>query len=142
MRLIPVTAIAFVLLAMGVLAQTQPVIPMKQIMLDLIHPAANDILLFVNRGATGDERDWATMRRSAVTLAESGSLLLNRGTSGDGVWASDARRLLDVGMTAYRAAQARDREGLARLTSSLDDSCTVCHVHFRPNVFRRDGGSR
>ena len=52
---------------------------MKQLMLDLIHPASNDILLFVNRGASKSDGEWAMARRSALTLAECGNLLTVRG---------------------------------------------------------------
>jgi hypothetical protein len=120
---------------------------MKQLMLDLIHPASNDILLFVNRGAPKDEAAWATVRRSALTLAESGNLLTLRGRARDqGDWAKDARMLADVGTAAYKAAQAKDFDALAALTESLDASCTTCHKQYRPNVFPHNreatGGSK
>ena len=56
---------------------------MKQLMLDLIHPASNDILFFVNRGAPKTEQEWAALRHSALTLAESGNLLAMRGRARD-----------------------------------------------------------
>ena len=60
---------------MGALALAQSPATMKQLMLDLIHPASNDILFFVNRGAPKTEAEWATVRRGALTLQESGNLL-------------------------------------------------------------------
>ena len=115
----------------------------KQLMLDLIHPASNDILLFVNRGAPKNEAEWAAIRRSALTLAESGSLLMMPGQARDqGEWMKDAKILADVGSAAYQAAQARDLTALAALTESLDASCTTCHKQYRPNVFPRVGGSK
>ena len=39
-------------------------------------------------------------------------------------------------------AQAKDMKALAALAEPLDASCTMCHKHFRPNVFPRDGGSK
>jgi hypothetical protein len=116
---------------------------MKQLMVDLIHPAANDILLFVNRGNPKDEREWAAVRRGAVTLAEAGNLLATRGRAIDqGEWMKDARRLADTGTAAYKAAQARDPKALAALSESLDASCTTCHRQYRPYVFPREGGSK
>jgi hypothetical protein len=112
-------------------------------MVDLIHPASNDILLFVNRGAPNDEKEWAAVRRSAVTLAESGNLLMLRGRTRDqGDWMKDARMLMDVGTAAYKAAQAKDAKALAALADALDASCTTCHKQYRPNVFPREGGSK
>jgi hypothetical protein len=115
---------------------------MKQLMLDLIHPASNDIQLFVNSGAPKSDAEWALVRRSALTLAESGDLLTTRGQNFQGDWAKDAKALADVGTAAYKAAQAKDFATLAGLTESLDASCTNCHKQFRPNVFPRHGGSK
>jgi len=129
----------FVLVRATAWAQTAT---MKQLMLDLIHPASNDIQLFVNRGAPKSDAEWALVRRSALTLAESGDLLTMRGQNFQGDWARDAKALADVGSAAYKAAQAKDFAALAGLTDSLDASCTNCHKQFRPNVFPRDGGSK
>ena len=89
-------------------AQTSPEASMKQLMLDLIHPASNDILLFVNRGGSKNDGEWAAVRRSALTLAESGNLLMMRGRARDqGDWMKDAKMLADVGRAAYKAARRR-----------------------------------
>ena len=111
----------------------QPVATMKQLMVDVIHPASNSLLLAVNRGGPGDEKGWAEARRSAMTLAESGNLLIMRNRSA--AWVADARLLIDVGAIAYRAAAARDARALAALADRIDTSCTTCHTQFRPNVF-------
>ena len=124
-------------------AQTLTDASVKQLMLDLIHPASNDILLFVNRGAPKTDAEWAGVRRSALTLEESGNLLTMRGRARDqGDWVKDANMLADVGRAAYQAAEAKDWSALAQLTESLDASCTTCHKQYRPNVFPREGGSK
>ncbi len=136
------------LLAPGAFAQAPaelvlPSATMKQLMVDLIHPASNDILLFINRGSASDEKEWAAVRRSAVTLAESADLLMARGRARDqGDWMKDARMLADVGTAAYKAAQAKDTKALAALAEPLDAACTACHKQYRPNVFPRDGGPK
>lgn len=114
----------------------------RQLMVDAIHPASNDLLLVVYRGAPVSERDWASVRRSALALAESGNLLMMRGRVRDqGDWLTDARRMSDIGSAAYSAAQAKDLTALASLTGRLDASCTACHLRYRPNVFPRPGGA-
>ena len=122
-------------------AQPQAQATMKQLMLDLIHPAANDILLFVNRSAPKSEQEWAGLRRSGLTLAESGNLLMMRGRSREGDWPKDSKILADVGMAAYQAAQAKDFPALAALADALDASCTTCHKQYRPNVFPKAAGT-
>src|ERR1700680_995933 len=120
-----------------------PVASVKQLMLDLIHPSSNDILLVIFRGGPKDEKEWAAVRRSAVTLAESGNLLMMRGRARDqGDWMEDAKLLVDVGNAAYKAAQAKDGSALAALAGAVDASCTTCHRQYRPNVFPAPGGSK
>ena len=120
-----------------------PVASVKQLMLDLIHPSSNDILLAIYRGGPKDEREWAAVRRSAVTLAESGSMLMMQGRARDqGDWMKDAKLLVDAGNSAYKAAQAKDGNALAGLAEAVDASCTTCHMQYRPNVFPKDGGSK
>ena len=115
----------------------------KQLMLDLIYPSSNDILLASYRGGPKDDKEWAAVRRSAVTLAESGNLLMMRGRARDqGDWMKDAKLLVDAGNAAYKAAQAKDANALAALAGALDASCTTCHRQYRPNVFPKDGGSK
>jgi hypothetical protein len=142
--------IAVFLLSIGTFASAQTpsesfpaTATMKQLMVDVIHPASNDILLFVNRGAPNDEKEWAAVRRGALTLAESGNLLMLRGRARDqGEWVKDSRMLVDAGAAAYKAAQAKDAKALAALADQIDASCTTCHKQYRPNVFPREGGSK
>jgi len=124
-----------------------PTASVKQVMLDLIHPSSNDILLAIYRGGPKSDSEWAAVRRSAITLAESGNLLMLRGRARDqGDWMKDAKLLVDAGNAAYKAAQAKDATALAALAGALDASCTTCHKQYRPNVFpvinQRDGGSK
>ena len=120
-----------------------PVASVKQLMLDLIHPSSNDILLAIYRGGPKDEKEWAAVRRSAVTLAESGNMLMMRGRARDQEdWMKDAKLLVEVGNSAYKAAQAKDGNALAGLAGAIDVSCTTCHKQYRPNVFPKDGGSK
>ena len=148
MPIIGYVIVALLSLTGSTLAQSQseafqPVATMKQIMVDIIHPASNEIILFVSRGASQNEKDWDNVRRSAITLAESGNLLMMRGRARDqGDWMKDAKLLVDAGTAAYKAAQDKDARALAALTPSLDESCTTCHKQYRPNVFPRAGDSK
>lgn len=131
------------LLSLGVAALAHAQVTMKQLMLDLILPAANDLLLIVNRGGPRGDAEWAAVRRSAATLAESGSLLMARGRDRNQAdWAKDTKMLSDAGTAAYKAAEARDVNALAALTGQLDGSCTNCHKQFRPDVFPSAKGAK
>src|SRR5579864_5604327 len=68
-----------------------PAASVKQLMLDLIYPSSNDLLLAIYRGGPKDETEWAAVRRSALTLAESGSMLMMSGRARDSAgWMKDA----------------------------------------------------
>jgi hypothetical protein len=111
----------------------QPVATTKQVMLDIILPASNSLLLLVNRGGPGDDKEWAEARRSALILAESGNLLMIRNRAAG--WTADAKELTDAGAAAYRAVEAKDAKALASVSDRIDASCTTCHKHSRRNVF-------
>jgi hypothetical protein len=120
-----------------------PAATVKQLMLDIIYPASNDILLAIYRGGPKDDQEWATVRRGALILAESGNLLMLRGRARDLTdWMKNTKLLVDAGNAAYKAAQVKDRNALAALAGALDASCTTCHKQYRPNVFPKDGGSK
>lgn len=93
-------------------------------MVGVIHPASSDILLLVYRDGPRNESEWVTVRRGAVTLAESGNLLMmwGRGVpsrTDQGEWMEDAKMLPDVGTAAYKAAQVKDGSNwLARQNGS------------------------
>jgi len=127
------------LLGASALAQAPPTV--KQLMLDLIHPASNDVLLSIFRGGPQNEAEWAAVRRGALTLAETGNLLRSRGPAQPD-WINDANLLATAGTMAYQAAQAKDAKALAAVAESLDTSCTRCHKQYRPNIFPREGGSK
>src|SRR5207253_4987853 len=111
----------------------RPVATMKQLMLDVIHPASNSLLLVIHRGGPANNDEWAEARRSALTLAESGNLLIMRNRAAD--WITDAKLLTEAGTAAYKAADARDAKALAALADRIDASCTTCHKQFRPAIF-------
>ena len=112
---------------------TQPVATMKELMLEMTHPASNSLLLLIHRGGPTGDTEWAEARRSAMLLAESGNLLVVRNRAAN--WVADAKQLIDVGAAAYKATESKDAKMLASLTDRIDASCTICHQHFRPALF-------
>jgi cytochrome c556 len=120
-----------------------PTATMRQLMLDMIYPASNDLLLLINRGGPRDEAEWAAVRRAAMALSESGnSLMLPERMRDQGDWLTHVKMLVDVGAAAYKAAAGKDAQALAAVAGPLDASCTSCHKLYRPNVFPRQGGTK
>jgi hypothetical protein len=111
----------------------QPVGSVSQLMIDIIYPAS-DALFYIERNPPKTDHDWNVIRGTALTLAESGNLLLmgNRARDKDR-WVKDTKLMIDAGTAAFKAAQKEDMQAILDLNEQLSTSCTSCHRHYRPN---------
>jgi len=139
MRTLVLVLLAY-LLAGAVVAQApsfQPVGTMSALMIDIIYPTS-DAIFYVDRDPPKNEREWNVLRAAALTLAESGNLLMMDTRARDqGDWIKDSKAMIDVGAAAYKAAQAKDLDGIRALNDRLNDACVNCHQQYRPNYRRR-----
>ena len=111
----------------------QPVGNVSELMVDIIYPAS-DALFYIERNPPKNDHDWNLIRGTALTLAESGNLLLMGSRARDqDRWVKDARLLIDAGTAAFRAAQKKDIQAILDLNEQLSASCTTCHRHYRLN---------
>jgi hypothetical protein len=133
------------LFGMAALAQapSQPTTPfhpvgtMQQLMIDIIYPTS-DALFYVDRDPPKNQQDWNVLRMQALTMAEAGNLLMMDGRARDQKnWVMESRMLIDIGAKAYKAAQAKDIDGIRALNDSLNAACVVCHYQYRPGYHRR-----
>ena len=60
----------------------QPVGNMRQLMIDIIYPTS-DAIFYVDREPPKNQHDWDVLRTHALTLAESGNLLMMEGRARD-----------------------------------------------------------
>jgi len=140
MRILSLIVVVTILVTGVSLAQStfQPVGTMSQLMIDIIYPTSDDIFYIFRTPPTND-REWAAIERSALTLAESGNLLMLPGRARDQEnWIKDAKMLVDAGTVAFKAAKAKDIEALLAVNEQLVTSCTTCHMQYRPNYRRRN----
>ena len=115
----------------------QPVGNMSQLMIDMIYPAS-DAIFYVERAAPQNDREWGVLRATALTLAESGNLLMmDKRARDQGDWIKDAKMLVDAGAAAYKAAQAKDLDAIIALNQQLYTACVTCHEQYRPTYRRR-----
>jgi hypothetical protein len=110
---------------------------MSELMIDYIFPTSNEIF-YVGRTETKTAKEWEDLKNNALMLAESANLLMaeNRAKDKDR-WMKDAGLLWDVGNKAFKAAKAKDLEGLKALNADLYEACQSCHEHYRPGYKRR-----
>ena len=134
-------SIGFILLLLVVAATAQapsfqPVGSISQLMIYVLYPAS-DALFYIERNPPKTDVEWNAVRNQALTLAESGNLLMMPSRVRDGDWNKDAKMLVDVGTTAFKAAMAKDMAGIVALNDQLNDACVVCHVQYRPGYGKR-----
>ena len=103
----------------------------SQLMVDIIYPTS-DALFYIERDPPKNDHDSNVIRGTALTLAESGNLLL-MGARDQDRWVKDTKLMIDAGTAAFKAAQKKDMQAILDLNDQLSKSCTTCHLHYRPN---------
>ena len=74
------------------------------------------------------EEEWLAVTGAAMTLIESGNLLmLGDRPRDDGQWMSFAQDMIDAAATALEAAQANDPDGIFDSGEVVYNSCNTCH---------------
>jgi hypothetical protein len=110
---------------------------MSQLMVEMIFPTSDDIF-YIERNPPANDHDWALFTRSALTLAESGNLLMMPGRARDqGDWIRYSKMLVDVGAAAYKLGKAKNIEGIVALNDQLYTACVACHQQYRPGYRAR-----
>jgi hypothetical protein len=136
MRKLVVIFVAAIALAQSP-APFQAVGNMSQLMIDVIYPTS-DAIFYVERTPPKNEQDWSVLRTNALTLAESGNLLMMGSRARDqGDWIKDAKMLVDAGNAAYKAARAKDLNAVVAVNDQLYAACVTCHQQYRPNYRTR-----
>jgi hypothetical protein len=115
----------------------KPVADTKQLMIAVVDPAADVIWGSVGTivSAEGTEErapktdeEWAAVRNSAFVIAESGNLMMIGSRAKDtGEWMRQSQALIDVGMRAVKAAEARDKDAIFTVGGEIYDVCANCH---------------
>jgi len=116
----------------------------QQLMLTVVTPAAEVYWDSVGTIMTLDGteeiapktfQEWEAVRNAAVTVAESGNLLLMPGRlQDDQQWRELSLALIAKGREALAAAQARDAEAVFEAGGELYTVCNDCHAAFAPEA--------
>jgi hypothetical protein len=114
-----------------------PVADTKLLMQSVVDPNADLIWDAVKIISTKDgdqnirprtEAEWIAVRNAAVTVAESGNLLMMVPRAKDGgEWMQRAQEMNKAGDEAMRAADSKNAEKLFTVGGDLYDSCSNCH---------------
>jgi hypothetical protein len=120
----------------------RPVGTMSELMVKVIYPYS-DAMFYIGRAAPKNDVEWEDLQGKALALAELGNLLMMPGRARDqDQWMKDARLLVEAGAAAYKATKDKNVDAVLALNEQLVNSCTSCHMHYRPNYGRRPPAQR
>ncbi|HWE53358.1 MAG TPA: hypothetical protein VG273_26430 [Bryobacteraceae bacterium] len=115
---------------------------MSRLMIDIIYPTS-DAIFYVDRDEPKTDLQWNTLASNALILAESGNLLMMPGRARDQEnWITDSKLMTDAGAAAYKAARAKDIEGVRAVNDKLYQSCVACHTQYRSDYPRRPAAKK
>src|SRR3954470_16117426 len=118
------------LLLPAALAQQPPLRPVATIrqLHDAMISPASDAIFNVGIAAPKTDQEWAAMQNAAVTLAESGNLLMvgTRAKDRRG-WMKMSRAMVDAAALALKAAQAHDVPALMEASDRIVFLSGTCH---------------
>jgi hypothetical protein len=104
----------------------------RQVMLGLTIPASN-LLFQLGDNTPKDDAGWEVVVATAMTLAESGNLMLT-GTRDlhQPEWTDFSRRLIESAKKAAAAAHAKDVDQVLDAGNELYEVCDACHQKYLP----------
>lgn len=110
----------------------------RELMASMIDPAADLVWDAVGTVVSEEgvdhwepstEEEWARVRQGAMTIAESGNLLMMDERARDTeAWMRLSLGMVEAGRRALAAVDARDAEQVFALGEQLYDSCDACHM--------------
>jgi hypothetical protein len=83
------------------------------------------------------DEEWLKVRNAAVTVAESGNLLMMVPRAADGdEWMRLSQAMIDTATAAMRAAEAKNPDGVFDTGAEIYAVCTNCHSKYDPEISR------
>ena len=118
-------------------AFAQPVGNMSQLMINIIYPTS-DAIFYLDRDEPKNEVQWNALANQALMLAESANLLMMPGRDRQQAeWTQYSKDMREAGQMAYKAAAAKDVDGVRAVNDRLYNSCVQCHMKYRSGYARR-----
>ncbi len=135
MRTILLLFLAALLLSLSNAASAQqptlkPVATVNQLMKAIVIPTSDAIFQVAMKAPETDE-EWTVMQNNALTLAESGNLLMIGSRAKDqGDWIKAAQALVNAGTVAFKAAEAKNEDALIEAGDQVYATCEGCHSRY------------
>jgi len=125
-------------------APFKPVADVKQLMDATVDPAARVYWSSVSTTVDKDgitekfpktDEEWEAVWGAAITIAESGNLLMMSPRARDNdEWMKWSARLVDIGIQASKAAEAKNPDLVLERGEAIYNVCTQCHMEYLVDV--------
>ncbi len=77
------------------------------------------------------DEEWEAVWGAAMTVAESGNLLMMSTRAVDNeAWIKDSARLVDMGVAAAKAAESKNPDRVLEMGEEIYNVCTACHMEY------------
>lgn len=104
----------------------------KQVMLGITIPTS-DVVFQVGAHAPADDTEWEKVQANALSLAESGNLLMMGPRLVDRQdWLKNAQALIATAKVAAQAAQERNVDNVLAAGDQIYEVCDGCHKKYMP----------
>lgn len=77
-----------------------------------------------------DDEQWEAVWAAAMTIGESGNLLMLPSRNRDAEWTRLAAQLVEVGGLAVNAAESKNTEAVLEAGERVYNVCTECHMKY------------
>jgi hypothetical protein len=92
---------------------------------------ASDVIFDAASEPPKDDRQWVAVRKSALVLAESGTLLMTGERARDSTtWTEMARALVNHAEATVKATDAKDSDALSKAGDDVYLTCKACHARY------------
>ena len=118
----------------------KPIVDNKLLMQSVVDPNADFVWDAVKIIMTKDgeqdirprsDAEWTAVRNAAITVMESGNLLMMAPRAKDaGDWMRLSQELIDTSQSAIRAAESKDADRLFTVGGDIYDACSHCHQKY------------
>ena len=103
---------------------------------DIVWESVSDTIIgndIIEKRPQTDE-EWTAIRNAAISLTETGNLLMIAPRAQDAGWMKASADLIVQGERMIAAVEKRDTKGVFDVGSDLYDSCVACHMHYMPAI--------
>jgi hypothetical protein len=136
MRIGTMAAAGLLVLMQGAAIAPRPAGSVSELMRLIIYPTS-DAVFYISTRTPKTEAGWNELEAKTLALAESANLLMLPGLARDrDRWLAESQLMLEAGTAAFKAAKAKDVEGLKAVNETLLESCVACHRDYRRNYGR------